>query len=224
MAQNPVLVFHFHRVCFSLGTGIGFEVTKELCLRGAHVIVAARDMKKAEQTVALIKKKQPSATLETRYLDLKSFDCVRRFAKTIAKDFDKVDVLINNAGIIFNKFDKTVDSFESHLQVNYLSHFMLSSLLLPLLKNAVNGRIINMSAHAYASGKIDIDDPLNTGQWAPAYHHRDAFAHSKLCILLASKHLAKELKGLVSDHKWIHCHILMNFSFNFHRFRNECYS
>lgn len=164
-------------------------------MRGAHVIVAARDMKKAQESVDLVKKQQPSACIEIRYLDLKSFDCVKRFAKSIVKDFKKVDVLINNAGIIFNQFEKTVDSFESHLQVNYLSHFLLSSLLLPLLKNAVNGRIINVTAHAYASGKIDVDDPLNTGQWAPAYHHRDAFAHSKLCILLASKHLASVLNG-----------------------------
>lgn len=153
-------------------------------------------MEKAKDGVEIVKKQQPSATIEIRHLDLRSFDCVKRFAKSVTKDFDKVDVLINNAGIIFNKYDKTVDGFESHLQVNYLSQFLLTSLLLPLLKNAVNGRIINVSAHAYASGKIDIDDPLNTGQWAPAYHHRDAFAHSKLCVLLASRHLAGELKGL----------------------------
>lgn len=177
------------------GSGIGFEITKELCSRGAHVIVASKDMKKSQESLDAIKKQQPSACIEIRYLDLKSFDCVKRFAKSIIKDFEKVDVLINNAGIIFNQFEKTVDGFESHLQVNYLSHFLLSSLLLPLLENAVNGRIINVSAHAYASGKIDIDDPLNTGQWAPAYHQRDAFAHSKLCIVLASTHLANELKG-----------------------------
>lgn len=63
------------------------------------------------------------------------------------------------------------------------------------MKNALNGRIINVTAHAYASGKIDIDDPLNTGQWAPTFHQRDAFAHSKLCVLLISRHLAKVLEG-----------------------------
>lgn len=157
--------------------------------------MAAKDMTKAQEAVDVVKKEHPSATIELRYLDLKSFDCVKRFAKSIIKDFEKVDVLINNAGIIFNRFDKTVDCFESHLQVNYLSHFLLSSLLLPLLKSAVNGRIINVAAHAYATGKMDIDDPLNTGQWAPAYHHRDAFAHSKLCVVLASMHMANVLKG-----------------------------
>lgn len=160
------------------------------------MIVGAKDMKKAQDVMEMVKKQHPTARIEIRYLDLRSFDCVKRFAKSVTNDFTKVDVLINNAGIIFNQYDKTVDYFESHLQVNYLAHVLLSSLLLPLLKNAINGRIINVSAHAYTSGKIDIDDPLNTGQWAPAYHHRDAFAHSKLCVLLASRHLAKELKGL----------------------------
>lgn len=178
------------------GSGIGFEITKTLCLRGAHVIIATKDMKSGQEAMELVKKQQPSACLEIRHLDLRSFDCVKRFAKSIVKDFEKVDVLINNAGIIFNKFEKTVDCFESHLQVNYLSHFLLSSLLLPLLKNAENGRIINVTAHAHSSGRIDIDDPLNTGQWAPAYHHRDAFAHSKLCVLMISTHLATVLKGL----------------------------
>lgn len=190
----------------SSGSGIGLEIAKALCSRGAHVIVAAKDMTKAQESMEMVKKQQPSACIEIRYLDLKSFDCVKRFARSIVKDFEKVDVLINNAGIIFNKFEKTVDGFESHLQVNYLSHFLLSSLLLPLLKNAINGRIINVSAHAYASGKIDIDDPLNTGQWAPAYHQRDAFAHSKLCVILASMHLASVLKGLAKR---------MHFSLNF---------
>ncbi|XP_037047930.1 retinol dehydrogenase 13 [Bradysia coprophila] len=194
--QNSPSTNHINgqTVIITGGSGIGFEITKELCARGAHVIVGAKDMKKAQDVMELVKKQQPSACVEIRYLDLRSFDCVKRFAKSVTKDFEKVDVLINNAGTIFNKYDKTVDRFESHLQVNYLAHFLLSSLLLPLLKNAVNGRIINVSAHAYTSGKIDIDDPLNTGQWAPAYHHRDAFAHSKLCVLLASRHLARELK------------------------------
>ncbi|KAJ6638211.1 Retinol dehydrogenase 13 [Pseudolycoriella hygida] len=176
------------------GSGIGFEITKELCSRGAHVIVATKDIKKCQEKLEIIKRQIPSASVEVRHIDLKSFDCLKRFAKSVIKDFEKVDILINNAGIIFNPFDKTVDGFESHLQVNYLSHFLLSSLLLPLLKNATNGRIINVSAHANASGKVNIDDPLNIGQWAPAFHHRDAFAHSKLCVLLASIHLATVLK------------------------------
>lgn len=106
-----------------------------------------------------------------------------------------VDILINNAGIIFNPFEKSTDHFEMHLQVNYMSHFLLSHLLLPLLEKSEYGRIINVSAHAYSSAKMTIDDPLNIGKWAPAFHGRDAFSHSKLAIVLSTRHFAKILKS-----------------------------
>lgn len=175
--------------------GIGLELAKELCQRSAHVIMACKDMTKAEEQKQKIIKSQPDAHIECRYMDLKSFDCVRRFVRSIEKDFDKVDILINNAGLIFNAKEKSVDGFEIHLQVNYLSHFLLTSLLLPHLQRAEQGRIINTCAHAYSSAKMTEEDPLNIGQWATAYHHRDAFAHSKLAVILSTQHLAKLLKG-----------------------------
>lgn len=175
--------------------GIGFEITKELCARSAHVIMACKDMPKAEQARDLIKKNQENANVECRYLDLKSFDCVRRFVRSIEKDFDRVDILINNAGLIFNQQEKTVYGFEMHLQVNFLSHLMLTKLLLPRLEASEQGRVINSTAHAYSSAKMTDDDPLNIGTWSTAFHHRDAFAHSKLAIVLATQHMAKLLKG-----------------------------
>jgi hypothetical protein len=117
------------------------------------------------------------------------------FFAVSASEYEKIDILINCAGLTFHPFEKTTDNFETHLQVNYLGHFLLSQLLLPLLNKSFQGRIINVSAHAYASAKMDTDDTLNLGTWAPTYHPRDAFAHSKLCILLATRKLAKELKG-----------------------------
>ncbi|XP_075144552.1 nazgul [Haematobia irritans] len=133
--------------------------------------------------------------VEARYLDLLSFDNVRRFARKIMAEFERIDVLINNAGIIFEPTkDNTTDGFEKHLQVNYLSPFLLSHLLVPHLKKSPNGRIINVSAHSHTTAKMDFDDPLNLGTWATKFHPRDAFAHSKLAILLASRWMAKELK------------------------------
>lgn len=177
--------------------GIGFELAKELCQRSAHVVMACKDMTKAEEQKQNIIKAQSDALVECRYLDLKSFDCVRRFVRSIEKDFDKVDILINNAGLIFNAKEKSVDGFEIHLQVNYLSHFLLTNLLLPKLERAEQGRIINTSAHAYSSAKINDDDPLNIGQWATAYHHRDAFAHSKMAVILSTQHMAKLFEGIL---------------------------
>ncbi|XP_061401883.1 retinol dehydrogenase 13-like, partial [Musca vetustissima] len=133
--------------------------------------------------------------VEARYLDLRSFDNVRRFARKIMAEFERVDVLINNAGIIFDPVKtNTTDGFEQHLQVNYMAPFLLSHLLLPHLKKSENGRIINVSAHAHASAKMDFDDPLNVGTWATKFHPRDAFSHSKLAVILATRWMAKELK------------------------------
>lgn len=104
-----------------------------------------------------------------------------------------MDILINNAGLTFHPFAKTTDGFETHLQVNYLSHFLLTHLLIPMLKKSKQGRVINVAAHAYASGKISIDDPLCVSNLAPAFHPRDAFSHSKLSIVMWTRKLAKVL-------------------------------
>lgn len=113
----------------------------------------------------------------------------------IETDFEKIDILINNAGVTFYPYEKTCDGFETHLQVNYLGHFLLTALLLPKLLKSKQGRIINTSAHAYCAAKFDINDPLNTGTFAPSYHARDAFAHSKAAVVLSTKYLSKLLKG-----------------------------
>ncbi|XP_061394970.1 retinol dehydrogenase 13 [Musca vetustissima] len=189
-------------------TGIGFEIAKALAGRGGRVILACRNMEAAEKAAAIIKRELSCQVLgssgggagnmffvEARYLDLRSFDNVRRFARKIMAEFERVDVLINNAGIIFDPVKtNTTDGFEQHLQVNYMAPFLLSHLLLPHLKKSENGRIINVSAHAHASAKMDFDDPLNVGTWATKFHPRDAFSHSKLAVILATRWMAKELK------------------------------
>lgn len=106
-----------------------------------------------------------------------------------------MDILINNAGVTFHPFKRTLDEFETHLQVNYLGHFLLTHLLLPMLNKSKQGRVINVSAHAYSSGKMSIDDPLGITNLAPVFHPRDAFAHSKLAINLWTRKLAKTLSS-----------------------------
>lgn len=104
-----------------------------------------------------------------------------------------MDILINNAGVTFHPFAKTADDFETHLQVNYLGHFLLTHLLEPMLKKSKQGRIINVSAHAHIAGEMSIDDPLGITNLAPQFHPRDAYSHSKLAINLWSKKMAKLL-------------------------------
>jgi NAD(P)-dependent dehydrogenase (short-subunit alcohol dehydrogenase family) len=106
-----------------------------------------------------------------------------------------VDILINNAGLTFHPFAKTEDDFETHLQVNYLSHFLLTHLLMPLLKRSKQGRVINVAAHAYMTARMNVDDPLGISNLAPQFHPRDAFAHSKLAVVVSSRKLAEKLKA-----------------------------
>ncbi|XP_065075068.1 retinol dehydrogenase 13 [Ochlerotatus camptorhynchus] len=174
--------------------GIGKELCKELVRRSAHVIMACRDLEKGDQARQSIIREIPGASLELVSLDLRSFDCVRRFVREVESQHGQVDVLINNAGIIFHPEGSTTDGFELHLQCNYLGHFLLTQLLLPLLERAPQGRVINVSAHGYTAGKMNIEDPLNIGSWAPGFHSRDAFSHSKLAIVLATRALAGRLR------------------------------
>lgn len=183
-------------------SGIGLEVVRAMVERGGQVIVACKDMEKAEKSIRIARREIrckggiEAPKIEIRYLDLRSLDCVRRFVRDFIRTYDRLDVLINNAGVIFHPHEKTADGFEVHLQVNYLAPFLLTHLLLPHLERSKDGgRVINVSAHAHISAKMAMDDCLNRSSWSPALHPRDAFAHSKLAVILGTRHLAKELKG-----------------------------
>jgi len=192
-------------------SGIGFEIAKALGARGGRIILACRNMTAGERAAAIIKRELGCHTpissddninpadryfVEARELDLSSFRSVHQFASRLMAEFEHIDVLVNNAGVVFGDTRMpTADGFEQHCQVNYLAPFLLTQLLLPHLKRSEQGRIVFVSAHAHHSAKIDFDDPLNVGTWAVKFHARDAFAHSKLAVILATRWLAKELKG-----------------------------
>ncbi|XP_053681889.1 retinol dehydrogenase 13 [Sabethes cyaneus] len=175
--------------------GIGKALCQELVRRSAHVIMACRCLEKGDRARQSIIREIPGASLELLPLDLRSFDCVQRFVRELQARHTHVDVLINNAGIIFHPEERTTDGFETHLQCNYLGPFLLTQLLLPMLEKAPQGRIINVSAHGYTAGKMNSDDPLNVGSWAPAFHARDAFSHSKLAVVMATRVLDRKLKA-----------------------------
>ncbi|XP_034486464.1 retinol dehydrogenase 13 [Drosophila innubila] len=191
-------------------SGIGFEIAKALGARGGRIILACRNMKAGERAAAIIKRElgchTPTSSgdninpadryfVEARQLDLCSLRSVQQFASRLMAEFDHIDVLVNNAGVVFGDTRvNTADGFEQHCQVNYLAPFLLTQLLLPHFKRSEQGRIVFVSAHAHQAAKIDFDDPLNVGTWAVKFHARDAFAHSKLAVILATRWLARELK------------------------------
>lgn len=99
---------------------------------------------------------------------------------------------------MFNPFELSEDGLEMHLQCNYLGHLLLTTLLLPLINKSGQGRIVNVSAHAHSAGRIQLDDPLNIDSiavsGAETFHSRDAFSHSKLSIILATRYMAQQLE------------------------------
>lgn len=177
------------QVCIVTGAsgGIGLQIARELCRRKATVILACRNLPKAQAAMDGLLKQMPGANCEVRHLDLSSLASVRHFAAGICADFPAVHALINNAGVMLTAKEPqlSADGHEMHLQVNYLAAVLLAELLRERL-DRVGGRVVNTSAHAYAAAGqfVSADDPLNLGEWRRAYHHRDAFALSKLLLVL----------------------------------------
>nr|XP_040219480.2 retinol dehydrogenase 13 [Anopheles coluzzii] len=174
--------------------GIGREVCRELARRQARcLILACRTVEQGDALKEQLRREAPDCVCEVSVVDLRSFDSVRRFVRQLQAQHPAVDALVNCAGVIFQPGGHTADGYEQHLQCNYLSHFLLTQLLRPqLARSAHGGRIVHVSAHGYTAAKIaDRDDPLNLRQ--PAQSGRDAFAHSKLAIVLGSRALAGKL-------------------------------
>jgi len=172
-------------------SGLGKEATKVLAGKNATVIMAVRDTHKAETVVKEIISELPNAKVEIRNLDLNSLDSVKSFAKEFISDYDQLDVLINNAGVMMCPYSKTKDGFEIQMGVNHLGHFALTGLLMPLLIKTKNSRVVATSSIAHKSGNINFDD-IN---WEKRkYKTIKAYSDSKLANLYFAYELAKKHK------------------------------
>ncbi|UJR20954.1 hypothetical protein I4U23_024061 [Adineta vaga] len=172
-------------------TGVGKYTAIELAKRGAHVILACRDRKRTEEALKEICKLSGSDRVEMEMLDLSSLKSVRECAKRLYKKLTKLDVLINNAGVMMAS-GKSADGYEIHFAVNHLGHFLLTNLLLDLMKKAPSARIITVSSvnHAFWNLKINWDD-IN---FTKPYWKMNAYSHSKLANVLFTNELARRLK------------------------------
>ena len=179
------------RVIITGGTsGIGLETAKGLSGLGAEVSITSRSLDSAEVTAQSIQ--QHTGNPVTGFeLNLESMDSVRAFAKNFDKQ--KIDILINNAGMIAGKKRITEDGFEATFAANYLGPFLLTKLLIPSLKKSKQGRVINVSSELYRNAKngLNIDDL----QLANSYSSSKAYSNSKLALMLFTLELRRRYLG-----------------------------
>ena len=148
--------------------GLGFEVTRELARKGAHVVMACRDLPKAEAARRAILAEIPSASLELQELDLASLVSVRAAATRILASHPRIDLLVNNAGVMGIPQQRTVDGFEMQLAVNHLGHFALTALLLPALLRSPDARVVSVTSTARLLGRpLDPRNPHLIGRYGP---------------------------------------------------------
>ncbi|XP_034017950.1 retinol dehydrogenase 14b [Thalassophryne amazonica] len=174
-------------------SGIGKAVAGELVKLQARVIMACRDRRSAEEAAEDIRSQAgpQHGELVVKHLDLASLASVRKFCQEINEEEPKLDVLINNAGVYQCPYMKTEDGFEMQLGVNHLGHFLLTHLLLELLKSSAPSRIVVVSSKLYKHGQINFDD-LNSEK---NYNKAFCYSQSKLANLLFTLELARHLEG-----------------------------
>ena len=171
--------------------GLGYETTKWFVQKNIKVIMACRNLEKADRAKTEILNEYPSADLEVMKLDLSSLKSVRSFASEFLAKYEKLDLLINNAGIMIPPYSKTEDGFESQMGANYFGHFLLTSLLLDVINNTPNARIVSLSSNAHRSGKINFDDI----HWEKKYSRMKAYSQSKVACLMFALELQDRLEN-----------------------------
>jgi retinol dehydrogenase 12 len=182
------------KVCLVTGAtnGIGLEAARELGRMGATVVLCGRDGKRGQAAMSEIKRTCPDAKLEYLQADLSSLAEVRRLAQEFRGRHSRLDVLLNNAGAVVDSRRLTVDGHELTLALNHLSHFLLTHLLLDLLKASGPARIINVSSGAHQMAKLDVDDlHFERTKYTPLL----AYGNSKLANILFTRSLARRLAG-----------------------------
>ena len=171
-------------------SGIGFEAAQVLAGKGAEVILACRNQSKGEAALAAIRQACPNSQVSLMSLDLSSLASVAEFAEAFKARYDRLDVLINNAGVMAPPFSSTADGFEMQFGTNHLGHFALTGYLLPLLEAADAGRIVVVSSVAHRFGRLNFNN-LNSEK---RYLRWPVYAQSKLANLVFARELQRRLQ------------------------------
>jgi NAD(P)-dependent dehydrogenase (short-subunit alcohol dehydrogenase family) len=171
-------------------TGLGFETAAALAGRGARVVLAVRNLEKGKQAAARITAATPGADVELQELDLTSLESVRAAAAQVRSDHDRLDLLINNAGVMYTPKSTTKDGFELQFGTNHLGHFALTGLLLDRLLPVAGSRVVTVSSIGHRiRAAIHFDDL----QWERRYSRVGAYGQAKLANLLFTYELQRRL-------------------------------
>lgn len=171
--------------------GIGYQTALELARMGGRIIIVCRNEQKAKDAVKQISAATGNGNPEYVLADLSNQQDIHKAAEVIRGKTDRIDVLINNAGGTFGSFELTANGLEKTIATNHLAYFLLTGLMLDLVKKAGEGRIVNVSSDSHYKGKIDMESfTRNTG-----YFVLKAYAQSKLANVLFTFELAERLKN-----------------------------
>jgi len=140
-------------------SGLGQETARAMAAKGAHVVLSGRDQGKLDEAVGAIKAEVPDANLETIVCDLASLESVRQCGSEANQRFNKIDLLINNAGVMACPQAATADGFERQFGTNHIGHFALTKHLMPLVQAGADKRIVNLSSRGHHAAPVDLDDP-----------------------------------------------------------------
>ncbi len=172
------------------GSGLGFETARALAEKGARVVLAVRNTEKGADAASRIRKVKQGADVAVMELDLGDLSSVRKFADNFRKQYKRLDLLINNAGVMAPPRGETADGFELQFGTNHLGHFALTLLLLDMLKRVPGSRIVTVSSGAHSFGMLDFDD-LN---WEKRTYNRwQAYGDSKIANLYFTRELQRRL-------------------------------
>ncbi|MBN6889463.1 retinol dehydrogenase 14 [Cytobacillus horneckiae] len=172
-------------------SGMGLATVIALAKKGINVIMLCRNEERGVKALQIAKDESQSDGIELMIGDLGSIDSIHRFAEAFKTKHNKLDILINNAGVVSLKRQETKDGFESMLGVNHLGHFLLTNLLLDELKASPQGRIVVVSSGAHKWGKIDFEDPY----FKSGYNVAKGYGRSKLANILFMRSLHEHIKN-----------------------------
>jgi len=181
------------KVCLVTGasSGVGKATASGLAALGATVVLACRDSGRGEAARQAIVRESNNQDVSVGLVDLAHLDSVRSYADEFLKKFSRLDVLVNNAGIYASKRVVTADGFEATFAINHLAHFLLTNLLLDLMKASAPSRIVNVSSEAQSRGHINFNDL----QGERKYSGWKSYPQSKLANVLFTYELARRLEG-----------------------------